>query len=411
MGGEANPENVTEYEYDEAGPLTDFATGIILPATVTASTTTPNGPDQYDDGGPVDIGTDASAAFDGIVDLTGGDQLDAGEESTLTFSGLDPAVEYAVTLSANRDNPDYAENRWARVAIDGVEAAISASSAGVHENPDDSVSFSIGDNSANGYVARWVGINPGADGEFTITTAWDQLLGTVPAGTSPNTKSYAMSAFRLETYSGIDTTDPVVIVTNPADGAVFERGESVTVEYSCADLESGIVSCEGTAPDRSPLDTTALGTGIEFTVTAVNGAGATTVVTHTYDVVEQLPGGTVEVRVGASSDDAEENVSGNNIGSVDLTSTDLELARDDQTGGAIRSSACDSRTSMSLPKPRSSPRTSSSRPMRRRPRQRRSRSPVRTPTTQRRSQVPPTTSPRVPRPLRKRPGHPGRGPR
>ena len=332
LGGEANPENVTEYEYDESGPLTDFATGVILPAMVTASTTTPDGPDQFDDGGPVDIGTDAFAAFDGFVDLTGGDQLDAGEESTLTFSGLDPAVEYAVTLSANRDNPDYAENRWARVAIGGAEAAISASSAGVHENPDDSVSFSIGDNSANGYVARWVGINPGADGEFTITTTWDQLLGTVPAGTSPNTKSYAMSAFRLETYSGIDTTDPVVIVTNPADGAVFERGESVTVEYSCADLESGIVSCEGTAPDRSPLDTTALGTGIEFTVTAVNGAGATTVVTHTYDVVEQLPGGTVEVRVETSSDDAEENVSGNNIGSVDLTSTDLELARDDQTG-------------------------------------------------------------------------------
>ena len=95
-----------------------------------------------------------------------------------------------------------------------------------------------------------------------------------------------MAAFRLETYSAVDTTDPVVVLTTPADGAVYDQGEVVTVDYACSDLESGIVSCDGTAADGSTLDTSALGTGIEFTVNAENGAGLTTEVTHTYDVVE-----------------------------------------------------------------------------------------------------------------------------
>ena len=58
----------------------------------------------------------------------------------------------------------------------------------------DSVSFSTGYNTLNGYVAKWTGITAGADGSFSIKSEWD----TTQAGT----KGYAMSAFRLEEETG-----------------------------------------------------------------------------------------------------------------------------------------------------------------------------------------------------------------
>ena len=101
------------------------------------------------------------------------------------------------------------------------------------------------------------------------------------------------------------------------------QGEVVTVDYACSDLESGIVLCDGTAADGSTLDTSALGTGIEFTVNAENGAGLTTEVTHTYDVVEAPL--SVDVQVSQGTDDAEERRSD---GLMDLGSSDLELVED-----------------------------------------------------------------------------------
>ena len=279
----------------------------------------------------------------------------------MTFNGLDPAKTYAVTLSANRDNPAYAGNRWAQVTIDGVDASSPASSAGVEVYSDTSVSFAIGDNSANGYVARWVDIDPGADGEFTVTSVWDQTQGVDPAN-GTNTRGYAMAAFKLETYSEVDTTSPVVVVTTPPNGAVYSRGEPVTVDYACGDFESGIDSCVGTAADGSMLDTSSFGTGVEFTVTAVNGAGLPpTVVTHTYDVVDTPVG--VDVLVSQSSDDAEEDIEGTGIGDVDAGSSDLEFVRIRPMSG-ISWLGCGSRMWRCLTVRRSRLRTSSSRLMR-----------------------------------------------
>ena len=199
IAGGPNPAHVTSHTYQtSAGVLKDYASGAVLPVTVTG--TTVGGFDTFGNGGPVSNPTsDASAAFDGIVDLTGTDELDAaGWASTLTFNGLSPSQEYSVTLSANRDSSDYTGNRFAQVTIDGIDAATAASSSGVIVNSPTSVSFSVGDNSANGYVAKWVNIDPGSDGSFTVTSTWDDTRGTVPAGTAPNTKGYAMSAFKLE---------------------------------------------------------------------------------------------------------------------------------------------------------------------------------------------------------------------
>ena len=213
--GAANPTNVTSHTYATTdGILRNYDTGLTLPVTVTGSTV--GGYDPQVNGGPVtNASSDAYAAFNGIVDLSGTDELDAADwDSVLTFSGLDDTMRYAVTLSANRNNNAYAGERFARVTIDGVDAATAASSAGVVVNSPTSVSFSVGQNATNGYMAKWVSIDPGADGMFTVTSEWDDTQGSQPPGTGENTKGYAMSAFKLEAYS--DTTAPVITLLGDA---------------------------------------------------------------------------------------------------------------------------------------------------------------------------------------------------
>ena len=110
----------------------------------------------------------------------------------MTFDNLDPNKEYSITTTANRDN--YPDARYARVTILGAETYTQASSTGVVVNSEDSVSFCVGYNTVNGYVAKWTGVTTGPDGSFSIQSQWDNTLGS---GTD-NTKGYAMSAFCLE---------------------------------------------------------------------------------------------------------------------------------------------------------------------------------------------------------------------
>ena len=86
-----------------------------------------------------------------------------------------------------------------------------------------------------------------------------------------------------------DTTDPGVTLTTPPEGAVYTQGQSVTADFACSDSGgSGLASCAGTAASGSAVDTSALG-GRDFSVTAMDGAANTTVVTHTYTVVAENP--------------------------------------------------------------------------------------------------------------------------
>ena len=229
----ANPENVTSYTYLAVnGALKDFGTGITLPVTVTGTT---GEYDPQNSGGPFAAGTDGYVAFDGIVNLDGTDELDTlSVFSTVTFDNLDPAFAYTVTLTANRDNPLYAGARYAKVTID-ADAATNASSNGVVVNSNESVSFSVGYNTMNGYVAKWTDIEPGLDGSFSVTSEWDVAQGT---GTE-NTKGYAMSAFRLEaTAKGPDMVPPWQVIGAPGSYAVV----------------SSPVTLSGTATDDVAVD-------------------------------------------------------------------------------------------------------------------------------------------------------------
>lgn len=82
----------------------------------------------------------------------------------------------------------------------------------------------------------------------------------------------------------IDKTAPTISIASPAPGFIVARGEAQTVNFTCADLVSGISSCAGSAPDGSPLDTSTLGPKT-VTVTATDYAGNTVTRSVGYTVV------------------------------------------------------------------------------------------------------------------------------
>ncbi len=163
----------TDYSGPTSGMLLDQATGSPTGVTVTL---TQNGgvvwmsdvsSDWYG-GYDTALGTDARTTFGGICDMTGTIHYGAsGWWVDLTFTGLNPAKTYTFATSASRANSSY-PSRNTLYTLSGVDAATNASTTGVNVIDNYSVWFNTGDNHSTGYVARWTGIQPGADGSFTV---------------------------------------------------------------------------------------------------------------------------------------------------------------------------------------------------------------------------------------------------
>ncbi|MFC6340474.1 hypothetical protein ACFP8W_00655, partial [Nocardioides hankookensis] len=79
----------------------------------------------------------------------------------------------------------------------------------------------------------------------------------------------------------VDLTDPTVTLSEIEPS--YERDQQVVVSYSCADVQSGVESCEGDVADGDVLDTSTLGEHT-FTVTATDRSGRTTTRKETYQV-------------------------------------------------------------------------------------------------------------------------------
>ncbi|HEY7401372.1 MAG TPA: hypothetical protein VH989_10820 [Actinomycetota bacterium] len=80
-----------------------------------------------------------------------------------------------------------------------------------------------------------------------------------------------------------DDTPPVIDLSTPSDGAWFVLGDAPVAQYTCADEGgSGLASCAGTVPSGASLDAS-LGPH-SFTVSATDGAGNASGITHGYVV-------------------------------------------------------------------------------------------------------------------------------
>ncbi len=207
--------NITKYTIPDdgtaSGLLMNYATGSnsAVTATFTASGSPSVVTGNYG-GSETTSGTDAYTTFHGIADMPGVIQYgNSGWYVDLTFTDLDPAKTYTFATSANRDG-GYTE-RITIFTLSGDDGATNASTAGVTEITENSVSFLTGENTDDGYVARWTGINPGSDGTISIRAE----------ATASEYRAYAMSVFMLAEEVG---STPTIETTGTLTAFLTEPG-------------------------------------------------------------------------------------------------------------------------------------------------------------------------------------------
>ncbi len=239
--------NTTTYTIttgNTTGLLKNHATG--ANTTVTATITTYGGLSVQTAGAETAVGTDAYNTFHNNANMAGVINYGStGWWMDVTFTGLDPAKTYTFATSANRaggtgGTPAY-PTRVSRFTISDATTAINASTSGVTVKTTtftgDTTAFVTGENTANGYVARWTGIQPGSDGDFTVRAQAD---GTV-------NEAYGFSVFMLQ--------------------------EEVTTS-SCFTLTLGHTG-NGTTPTASPANSTGCSVGQYVAGELINLSGAT----------------------------------------------------------------------------------------------------------------------------------------
>jgi len=173
VSGAANPARTNEISCSTSAPafaLQDFDSGVILPASVAVSAVSTYAATT---GSIPNAGTDAHASFYGLSNITGNVRMTTPTASVaLTFTGLDPEQTYTFAATANRASPS--DSCDTQVIVEDIDNSAvtnaSTSSAQINDTalPGDTTVFDGGDNTANGIVARWTGIQPGADGDFTV---------------------------------------------------------------------------------------------------------------------------------------------------------------------------------------------------------------------------------------------------
>ena len=162
------PSGSGELPRGNSGALVDFTTGERLPVTLTVSGGDWMGDRHASQGAPAARGTDAAEIFRGIVDATGVVSY-SGPDLVLAFDGLETNLVYNVAVYGNRDRARYA-NRITETRLSGATDFVNQSSFGSDfSGPHDSTTRIVnGDNTTNGYVARFTRIEPGSDRSFKV---------------------------------------------------------------------------------------------------------------------------------------------------------------------------------------------------------------------------------------------------
>ena len=231
---------------------------------------------------------------------------------TVTITGLDPAKTYSFATTANRDNSSYTA-RISRFTISDITSATNASTPGVTVVSNESVAFSTGYNTVNGYVARWTGIQPGSDGDFVITTN---------AHTTEN-NAYGPSVFSLSE----ETSGPTIITTGTLSAFSTTPGvasAAQTYTVSGASLTGNIVI---TAPAGFELSTNGTTFASSLSLTPTGGTVATTTVyVRLYSTTESPYSGNItHTSTGAASQNVA--VSGT-VSNTICTTANLAAAED-----------------------------------------------------------------------------------
>lgn len=113
-------------------------------------------------------------------------------------------------------------------------------------------------------------------------SAGDSIDFTVGFGTD-RTYLYDSTGLSAAISSLADTTPPVISITTPAQGATYVLNQGAVAAYACNDPDSLSVTCVGSVPSGSPVDTASVGSKT-FTVVATDPAGNVAKASATYSV-------------------------------------------------------------------------------------------------------------------------------
>ena len=144
------------------------------------------------------------------------------------------------------------------------------------------------------------------DASFSLVTS--VAMGAEVANASTNSHEVCDVAGNCATGGPIagnmiDRKSPVVTLTAPTAGAVYQMNQIVNAAYGCQDGGSGVASCAGPTANGSPIDTSSPGTKT-FAVTAADAAGNSSMITVTYEVKRTLTAvGSANVWVGLKTSD------------------------------------------------------------------------------------------------------------
>jgi hypothetical protein len=137
-------------------------------------------------------------------------------------------------------------------------------------NTDVAVTFTCSD-TASGVVT--------CDGDATLSREGDrQSVGGISVDTAGNIATATVTGIN------IDKTAPVVLIKSPAQGAEYLLSEPILTDWEVRDALSGVSNATGTSQSGLAVDTSSLGVH-EFSLTAIDRAGNSATVSHSYTVV------------------------------------------------------------------------------------------------------------------------------
>jgi len=223
-------------------------------------------------------GTDAYNEFGTKVNIGGNTNSGLGNSTLFfTFTGLDTSKKYTLVSYATRGKYN---NRFLKTYIAGASSFLNESSAGTVATTTsvvgDSVIYNAGGNYNNGYIAKWVNVDPATT---TITIA----ARSIAFGGASANSSY-MNALKLveQTEFVPDTTAPAIsgIASTTASSTAHitwntDEAASSSVQYGLTTSYGTVASSTATSSHVVDLAGLATNTTYHYQVIARDSSGNT----------------------------------------------------------------------------------------------------------------------------------------